>query len=83
MSEEYRSVLRLTLAERFNLDADSVKDETELFSSGMLDSFAMLELVSVVEEMRASRVRPIDVNLDNFDSISRIITYFERQESRG
>lgn len=49
--------------------------EAALFSSGLLDSVAMLSLITFVEEATGADVRPSDVTLDNFDTISRIAEY--------
>jgi len=53
-----------------NVDAD-----TPLFSSGMLDSVAMLDLIMFVEQQSGMDVRAEDVTLENFDSPSRIMMF--------
>lgn len=53
--------------------------ESELFSSGALDSVAMLQLITFVEEEAGIRVRPEEVTLDNFDSAARIVRFAESQ----
>ncbi|MDQ8698994.1 acyl carrier protein [Hyphomicrobium sp. LHD-15] len=60
------------------IDGELVAD-TELFSSGALDSVAMLQLITFVEEEAGIRVRPEDVTLDNFDSATRIVRFAESQ----
>lgn len=52
--------------------------ETPLFSSGALDSVAMLELLSFVEESAGIEIRAEDVTLDNFDTAIRIVAFAER-----
>jgi acyl carrier protein len=54
---------------------DPVSAETELFSSGLLDSVAMMSLIAFVEERTGADVRPADVTLDNFDTVARIVAY--------
>ncbi|QYZ68616.1 acyl carrier protein [Neotabrizicola shimadae] len=49
--------------------------ETELFSSGLLDSVAMVNLIAHIEDQARIEVRPSDVTLDNFDTIARILAY--------
>ncbi|PZN93461.1 MAG: phosphopantetheine-containing protein [Alphaproteobacteria bacterium] len=49
--------------------------ESPLFSSGLLDSVAMVSLIAFVEDATGADVRPSDVTLDNFDTISRIVEY--------
>lgn len=77
--EKLRDALRAQLSDSFHLTADNVDDETLLFSSGMLDSFVLLEIVSFVEQFTGAPVRAIDINLDNFDSIARIAAYVQQR----
>lgn len=67
------------LKETLNVDGD-VSLESELFSSGALDSVAMLQLITFVEETAGVRVRPEDVTLENFDSAQRILRFAESQQ---
>ena len=73
--------LKSQLCDIFNLDSHQVDDETGLFSSGLLNSFDLVELISFIEQKSGKRVRTIDVNLDNFDSLSRIVAYLNRQQT--
>ncbi|MFT3967146.1 MAG: acyl carrier protein [Sphingobium sp.] len=47
-------------------------DDTPLFSSGALDSVAMLNLIAFVEERTGIEIRADEVTLDNFDTPARI-----------
>lgn len=67
------------LKDTLNVDGD-VSLESELFSSGALDSVAMLQLITFVEETAGVRVRPEDVTLENFDSAARILRFAESQQ---
>lgn len=67
------------LKDTLNVDGD-VSLESELFSSGALDSVAMLQLITFVEETAGVRVRPEDVTLENFDSAQRILKFAESQQ---
>ena len=53
--------------------------ETELFSSGLLDSVAMVNLIAHIEDQARIEVRASDVTLDNFDTIARIMAYAAAQ----
>lgn len=57
------------------LDTQEIDDETRLFSSGLLDSFSMVDLIFFIEENAKIRVKPTEVNLDNLDSIQRILNF--------
>jgi acyl carrier protein len=53
-------------------------DESEsLFESGLLDSFALPDLVAALEEEFAIKVPDRDLNPRKFDSVARIETYLE------
>lgn len=55
--------------------AEPLDSETELFSAGLLDSVGMMQVIAFLEERGGIDVRPADVTLDNFDSVSRIMAY--------
>ena len=57
-----------------NVD-EPVAGDTELFSSGMLDSVSMVGLISYVEDKGGVHIQPGDVTLDNFDTIDSILEY--------
>lgn len=56
---------------------DTIDTETALFSSGLLDSVLMLNLIMFVEQNAGIQVRPEDVTLDHFDTPGRIVKYAE------
>lgn len=66
------------LKNTLNLD-DSIDADTELFSSGMLDSVAMMNVIGFVEETARIEVHPADVTLENFDTPSRIVQLVQNQ----
>jgi acyl carrier protein len=76
--EEIEAKLREFIVSEFKLDADSVYRDTLLFSSGLLDSFSMVDLLAFVEGLAGRRVRVVDVNLDNLDTIDRIVALIAR-----
>lgn len=59
-----------------NID-EPVDAETELFSSGLLDSVSMVSLITFIEERSGATIQPGDVTLDNFDTVERIQTYVQ------
>lgn len=66
--------LRQFLKEDLSIE-ETFDDDDPLFSSGLLDSVAMMSLITFIEEKTGGDVRPADVTLDNFDSLSRITDY--------
>ena len=69
--------IRQFLITEENLNPSQIEFHTSLFSTGTLDSFAMVSLVSFVEKSYGVRVKPTDVTLENFDSIERILRFFD------
>ena len=54
---------------------DNVADDTQLFSSNLLDSFKMVELIMLVEKACGIRVGPAELTLENFDTIESIMSF--------
>lgn len=51
--------------------------DESLFDSGLLDSFALADLVSAVEKAFDCKIPDADLNPRKFDSIERIEAYLE------
>ena len=73
---EYK--LREFMVSEFGLDAQGVQRDTALFSSGLLDSFSMVELLAFIEKLAGCRIRVVDVNLDTLDTVEKIIALIKR-----
>ncbi len=65
------------LEEKFGLDPAELAEDTPLFSSQMIDSFAMVDLLMFIEDASERKLSPTDVNLDNLDSIGRILQFLD------
>ena len=63
------------LRSKTRADLSKVEDETELFSTGLVDSFAMIDLLFWLEQQTGARVGPEDVSIDNLDTITRIVEF--------
>lgn len=57
----------------------AIDDETLLFSTGLIDSFALVDLMLFIEGAADIRVEPFDVSLDHFDSVARIMQYVQKR----
>ncbi|MCB1348313.1 MAG: phosphopantetheine-binding protein [Paracoccaceae bacterium] len=58
------------------LDTDeALDDDTALFTSGLLDSVLMQELIMFFEEKTGTQVPAEDVTLENFDTPGAIVAY--------
>lgn len=66
------------MARNFGLEAEELRDGALLFSTGLLDSFNLLDVVTFIETEAGIRMGALDVNLDNLDSIDRILAYVQK-----
>ncbi|HUA84293.1 MAG TPA: phosphopantetheine-binding protein [Bryobacteraceae bacterium] len=55
--------------------------DESLFESGVLDSFALPDMVSAIEQEFAIQVPDADLNPRKFDSVTRIAGYIEAHSS--
>ncbi len=62
---------------RETLVAEDVGAESALFSSGLLDSVSMVNLIMFIEQSLGIAVSTEDVTLENFDTPSRIMRFAE------
>lgn len=69
------------ISKDLGIDTSDVSRTSPLFSSGVMDSFSLVSLITFVEEQSGIKVNPMDVNLDNFDSIDQILGYVERTKA--
>lgn len=60
------------------VDIGELDVDTLLFSSQLVDSFALVTLMMFLEREAGIRIGPADVNLDNMDSIGRMLAYVSR-----
>jgi acyl carrier protein len=70
-----REALLTFLSKKTRADLSTIDDTAELFSSGMVDSFVMVDLLMWLEKQTGARVNPADVSVDNLDSVARILAY--------
>lgn len=68
------------ISDSFGVDSAELHEDAALFSTGLLDSFCLVNLISFVEKQAAIRISPIDVNLDNFDTVENILALVERRK---
>lgn len=58
---------------------EQIDADTELFSTGLLDSVAMMNMIAFVEETARTEIHPADVTLENFDTVGRIVQLVQNQ----
>lgn len=69
------------LNKKLGIDTASIDDSTLLFSSGMVDSFSLVSLITFIEKKGGFRMNPLDVSLENMDNVERILAFVERKTS--
>ncbi|TCV70021.1 phosphopantetheine binding protein [Neorhizobium sp. R1-B] len=62
---------------RDSLSINDADRESELFSSGLLDSVSMVNLLAFIEQSTGISIRAEDVTLENFDTPDRILRFAE------
>jgi acyl carrier protein len=67
------------LGDDLSIDTTGVTPAEPLFSSGIVDSFALITLMTFLESQCGFRIGPMEVTLDNFDSIERIMRFADRK----
>lgn len=76
MTPEQETLQRWLLEE---WDLDKVEPDAALFSSGLLDSVAMIDLMDFIEASFGVKMKWHEVSLDNLDSITRITDFIARR----
>ena len=77
VAEQIFAFIRSDLA----IDTAEIASTDLLFSTGVVDSFALISLMMFIETEYAFRISPGDVNLVNFDSVDRMVAFVERSRS--
>lgn len=70
-----RQALVKFLNSKTRADLSAIDDDTPLFSTGMVDSFTMVDLLMWLQEQTGSRLGPEDISVENFDSVGRILAF--------
>ncbi len=69
------------LTDELGLEEDDATDDNQLFSTGVLDSFSMVDLIGYIEKAGGFKIKPTEVSLDNFDTIGRMIAFIEKRSA--
>lgn len=65
--------LREFLGSKTRADIDKVGDDAALFSSGLIDSFVMIDLMNMLQKQTGARIAPDE--LMQLDSIQQILDF--------
>ncbi len=74
----FQDQLVALIAEESGLDADILRASNGLMSKGILDSFALVTVITFVEEHVGIEVPTADLTFENFDTVQKICAYVER-----
>ena len=66
------------LEEELDVEVDELNGDTELFSSGLIDSFSMVSLMAFLEDSEGIQMSSMDVNLNNLDTVNRMLAYLQK-----
>ena len=80
--DDLRKALQRALVSKFGVKG-VIKDDTGLFSGGLLDSLSVMDLVGFVEGEIGCAIPPKDITFENFDSIDRIVRFSVSLSSKG
>lgn len=72
-----REAMLTYLSDELGVDIEDINDDTLLFTDGYLDSFSVVDLVTYLESSANISINPSEVNLDNLDSVGRIIAFVD------
>jgi acyl carrier protein len=70
---DLRERITRLFAESMHIDVPS--SDADLFDTGVLDSLAFVELLSLLKDEFGVTTTAADIDLDNFSSIDRIATF--------
>jgi len=58
---------------------ETLQADTPLFSSGIVDSFRVAALLTVLEARYGIRIDPRDIGVDNFDTPAQILKFLQQR----
>lgn len=72
-----KDTIRPLVIDRLGLEPD-IADDAALFSSGLLDSLNAVQLLLALNDDLGISLSPLDVALDDFDTIDSIVATVEK-----
>ncbi len=76
-----REALVAYISDEFGVGAGELSDGSPLFSSGVLDSFSLVDIVTFMEKEAGIKINALEVSLDNLDTVDRMMVFVERKVS--
>ena len=75
---DVRTKIKKFIEESLEVDMSSVTDSEELFTSGLIDSFALIELLGFLESELNFTVDFAEMMVDDFDTIDALVKLVEQ-----
>jgi acyl carrier protein len=69
------------ISDRIGVSKTKLDANAPLFSAGLMDSMAVLEVTAFVEREVGVRFTTADINLDNLDTINRILGFVQKKQA--
>ncbi|TVZ41772.1 acyl carrier protein [Alteromonadaceae bacterium 2753L.S.0a.02] len=69
---ETKQRIKSFLSQETDVDLETVGDEEALFTSGLIDSYSLIELLSFLESELGFEVDFGELNVDDFDTIQAL-----------
>jgi len=82
MSITQQEILDFMRAE-LGIETAALEPNAPLFSSGVIDSFSLVNLITFIEKKCGFSVEPIDVTLENLDTVERIGAFVSRKNLKS
>jgi len=76
-SDALRAKLLRFLQEQLGADAEALESNTELVSSGLVDSASLVQLATFVERQTDLEIPDRDIGADHFDTVAAILRYVD------
>lgn len=73
--QEIEKKIEEFLRDQLYVDVDSIEPETPIFSEGVVDSMALLQIIEFLEESERIEVVQEDVIPENFDGVRKLARF--------
>jgi acyl carrier protein/D-alanine--poly(phosphoribitol) ligase subunit 2 len=80
MTQDLKPLIRDLLVEEIGINPGEIGDDTPLLSSGMVDSFALITILTAIESATGLTIEQDDLTLDNFDTLNHIQAFVSEQK---
>jgi acyl carrier protein len=76
---DIKNMIRQYVIETSYANLEQVKDESLIFSEGLLDSMGFILLINFIEDSFGIKARDSELLEDNFESINAMANFIERK----